>query len=54
MAMKKVFAKKKEKDSIFEGNRRKKDMKLLKDSSSMGYAIFLKPEFKNGLNISNE
>ena len=54
IVMRAKFAKKKEKDSIFEGTRRKKDMALLKDSTSMGYAIYLKPELKGGLNISND
>jgi hypothetical protein len=47
------FSKKKvEKDSIFEYKDEKLKWKLGNDSSSMGYAIYMKKEFNGGLDIS--
>lgn len=54
MKLRERFTKKKEKDSIFEANRRKTSMKLTKDSTTMGYSIFLIPELKDGLDVSSE
>lgn len=51
---KQVNEKKKVKVSIFDYELEKVKWKLSKDSSSMGYAIYLKPQYNGGLEISTE
>ena len=44
----------KTKDSIFDFENEKKQWKLTKDSSSMGYGVFLKKEFNGGLDFQDD
>jgi hypothetical protein len=45
---------KKKKDSIFDFENEKKQWKLTKDASSMGYGAFLKKEFNGGLDFEDD
>ena len=45
---------KKKKDSIFDFENEKKQWKLTKDASAMGYGAFLKKEFNGGLDFEDD
>ena len=45
---------KKKKDSIFDFENEKKQWKLPKDASAMGYGVFLKKEFNGGLDFEDD
>ena len=44
----------KQRESVFDHKNEKKQWKLTNDASTMGYAIFLKPELNGGHKFSDE